>query len=76
MEEGIALVRAGDLAGYDQHCVRAKSDDRDATQLYMLLRGPLQGRLLEIGYSDATDLYDAPPPTWAAGGFIAFEKVD
>jgi hypothetical protein len=75
MEDGIALVEAGDYHGYDQHCVRAKSDDRDAAQLYMLLRGPLRGELLEIGYSDATDLYDAPPPTWAAGGFIAFEKV-
>ena len=75
MEEGIALVAAGDYRGYDQHCVRAKSDDRDATQLYMLLRGPLRGRLLDIGYSDATDLYDAPPPTWAAGGLIAFEKL-
>ena len=74
MEHGIALVAAGDHRGYDQHCVRAKSDDRDATQLYMLLRGPLQGQLLDIGYSDATDLYDAPPPTWAAGGFIAFER--
>ena len=75
MEEGIALVAAGDYRGYDQHSVRARSDDRDATQLYTLLRGPLHGQLLDIAYSDATGLYDAPPPTWAAGGFIAFEKV-
>lgn len=75
MEEGMALVDAGDYRGYDQHCVEAKSDDRDAAQLYRYLRGPLQGRLHDIGYSDATDLYDAPAPSWAAGGFIEFEKV-
>lgn len=74
MEEGIDLVAAGDYWGYDQHCVRAKSDDRDATQLYMLLRGTLDGNLLDIGYSDSTNLYGAPPPTWAAGGFIDFTR--
>lgn len=74
MEKGIALVESSDFWGYDQHCVEAKSDDRDATQVYMLLRGPLRGRLVDIGYSDATDLYDAPAPTWAAGGFIEFTK--
>lgn len=58
----------------DPHCVRAKSDDRDATQLYMLLRGPLGGHLLDIGYFDAIDLYGAPPPTWAASGFIEFTR--
>ena len=73
MEAGIKLVEAGDHWGYDQHCVTAKSDDRDAAQLYRLLRGELDGRLIEIGASDATDLYDAPAPSWAAGGFIAFE---
>lgn len=75
MEAGIALIAAGDHAGYDSHCVEIKSDDRDAAQLYSHLRGPLQGQLLDIGASDATDLYDAPAPSWAAGGFIAFEKV-
>ena len=75
MTRGIELVEAGDYRGYDQHCVEAKSDDRDATQLYMYLRGPLEGTLLDIGASDATDLYDAPPPTWAAGGFIEFRRA-
>lgn len=74
MEAGIELVEAGDHWGYDQHCVTAKSDDRDAAQLYRFLRGELDGRLIEIGASDATDLYDAPAPSWAAGGFIAFER--
>lgn len=75
MEHGIELVAAGDHAGYDAHCVVAKSDDRDAAQLYSHLRGPLHGRLIEIGWSDSTELYGAPPPTWAGGGFIAFDRV-
>ena len=75
MEAGIALIDAGDYWGYDQHCVAAKSDDRDAAQLYRFLRGPVQGRLLDIGASDATELYDQPAPSWAAGGFIEFKKA-
>lgn len=75
MEAGIALINAGDYWGYDQHCVAAKSDDRDAAQLYRFLRGPLEGTLLEIGASDATELYDQPAPSWAAGGFIEFKRV-
>ena len=76
IKRGIALVASGDYWGYDQHCVVAKSDDRDAAQLYMYLRGPLQGELIDIGWSDSTELYGAPAPTWAAGGFVKFEKVD
>lgn len=74
MEAGISLIEAGDYWGYNQHCVEAKSDDRDVAQLFRFLRGPLDGHLLEIGWSDSTDLYDQPPPTWAAGGFIVFES--
>ena len=75
MKTGMALIEEGDHRGYDAHCVEAKSDDRDAAQLYNYLRGPLRGTLLDIGASDATELYDAPAPSWAAGGFIAFEPV-
>jgi len=75
METGITLMEAGDYWGYNQHCVTAKSDDRDVGQLYRFLRGPLRGELLDIGWSDTTELYDQPAPTWAAGGFIAFEKA-
>lgn len=74
METGIALIDGGDYWGYDQHCVRAKSDDRDAAQLYLFLRGPLKGRLHDIGWSDTTGLYGAPAPTWAGGGLIGFER--
>lgn len=75
MEEGIALIEAGDFWGYDQHCVEVKSDDRDAAQLYTFLRGPLSGTLLDIGWSDTAAAYDAPSPTWAGGGFIEFAKT-
>lgn len=72
METGISLIEAGEYWGYNQHCVVARSDDRDAAQLYRFLRGPMKGELLDIGWSDSTELYDRPPPTWAAGGFIVF----
>lgn len=75
MRIGIELIEAGDYWGYNQHCVLAKSDDRDVAQLYRYLRGPLRGELFDIGWSDSTELYDTPPPTWAAGGFIVFEKA-
>ncbi len=76
MQIGIELIEAGDYWGYDQHCVEAKSDDRDVAQLFRFLRGPMQGRLLDIAWSDSTQLYGEPPPTWAAGGFIVFEPAD
>ena len=75
MEAGIGLIEGGDHWGYDQHCVSAKSDDRDTVQLFRLLQGPLRGVLVDIGASDATELYDAPAPSWAAGGFIVFDSV-
>lgn len=75
METGISLIEVGNYWGYNQHCVAARSDDRDVAQLFRYLRGPLQGELIGIGWSDSTELYDQPPPTWAAGGFISFERV-
>ena len=75
MEEGISLLERGDYWGYDQHCVQAKSDDRDVGQLLRHLRGPLRGSLIDIGWSDSTELYGQPAPTWAGGGFIEFQTV-
>ncbi len=75
IQAGLGLIEAGDYWGYDQHCVRAKSDDRDVAQLFRFLRGPMRGRLLDIAWSDSTELYDQPPPTWAAGGFMVFEPA-
>ena len=74
IEEGIDVLAKGDDWGYNQHCVDAKSDARDAGQLYRALRGPLSGRILDLVYTDATALYAAPPPTWVAGALIVWEK--
>ena len=67
IEEGIELLAQGDYWGYNQHCVRAKSDARDAGQVFRCLRGPMAGRILDLTYSDAADLYQAPPPTYLGG---------
>ena len=60
----IKLLEAGDYWGYNQHCVSAKSDARDAGQVFRYLCGPMKGRILDLTYSDATELYEAEPPTW------------
>jgi hypothetical protein len=72
--EGIDLLAQGDYWGYNQHCVDAKSDARDAGQLFRYLRGPMTGHILDLVYTDASRLYNAPPPTWVAGALIAWEK--
>lgn len=75
LEEGIALLERGDYAGYNQHCVDAKSDARDAGQVFRYLRGPLTGRVLDITSSDATSLYDSPPPTWVATALYEWQRA-
>ena len=64
IQEGIDLLAAGDYWGYNQQCVRAKSDARDAGQVFRYLRGPMQGEIIDLVYTDAADLYGSPPPTW------------
>ncbi|MCA9980322.1 MAG: hypothetical protein KDD89_05805 [Anaerolineales bacterium] len=73
LEEGIALLEAGDYWGYNQHCVTAKSDARDAGQLFRYLRGPMRGYVRDITYSDASELYAAPPPTWVAAALFEWQ---
>ena len=75
IEEGIRLLEAGDYWGYNQHCVTAKSDARDAGQVFRYLCGPLRGRIEDITSSDAAALYKQPPPTWVAAALIAFERA-
>jgi hypothetical protein len=70
IEEGIELLSRADYWGYNQHCVSAKSDARDAGQVFRYLRGPMHGRILDLTYTDAAELYHAPPPTWVAGALI------
>lgn len=75
IEEGIELLARGDYWGYNQHCVRAKSDARDAGQVFRYLRGPMAGRILDLTDSDAADLYGALPPTWVAAALIEWLPV-
>lgn len=70
IEEGIEILARGDYWGYNQHCVRAKSDARDAGQVFRYLRGPMQGRILDLVPSDAAELYRQPDPTWVAAALI------
>lgn len=75
IEDGIALLEKGDYWQYNQHCVDAKSDARDAGQVFRYIRGPMTGRVLDMSFTDATELYQQPPPTWVAGALMAWEPV-
>ena len=70
IEEGIALLGRGDYAGYDAHCLRAKSDARDAGVVFRYLRGELRGEILDMAYTDAAALYESPDPTWVAAPLV------
>lgn len=74
LEDGIALLEKGDYWGYNQHCVEAKSDARDAGQVFRYLRGPMKGRVLDTTYSDASDLYKTPAPTWVAAALFEWKN--
>jgi hypothetical protein len=73
IEEGMEILSHGDYWGYNQHCVRAKSDARDAGQVFRYLRGSMQGRILDLTYSDAAELYRQPSPTWVAAALIEWQ---
>ena len=75
IQEGLDILRDGDYWGYNQHCVVAKSDARDAGQVVRYLLGPLQGHILDMTYTDTTDMYNSPPPTWVAGALIEQRPV-
>jgi hypothetical protein len=70
INEGIEILGRGDYWGYNQHCVTAKSDARDAGQVFRYVRGPMRGEILDLAYSDASDLYRQPKPTWVAAALI------
>lgn len=73
IEDGIRILEKGDYWGYNQHCVQAKSDARDAGQVFRYLRGPMTGRVIDMSYTDASDLYKQPPPTWVAGALVEWQ---
>jgi hypothetical protein len=35
----------------------------------------MKGQILDLAYSDATDLYNAPPPTWVAAALIEWQPI-
>jgi hypothetical protein len=76
IEEGMALLARGDYWGYNQHCVEAKSDARDAGQAFRYLCGPMVGQILDLTYTDASELYRSPPPTWVAAALMAWRPAD
>jgi hypothetical protein len=75
IEEGLALLRAGDYWGYNQHCVAAKSDARDAGQITRYLLGPLAGRIHDLVACDTTEMYRQPAPTWVAAALIELSPL-
>ena len=70
IEAGMRILERGDYWAYNQHCIVSKSDARDTGQVYRCLRGPMTGELLDISYTDSSELYDQPKPTWVAGALI------
>ncbi len=70
IDEGLAILGAGDYWAYNQHCVAAKSDARDAGQVMRYLLGPLSGRILDLTWCDTTAMYNQPTPTWVATALI------
>jgi hypothetical protein len=75
IEAGIEILGRGDYWGYNQHCVEAKSDARDAGQVFRYLRGPMQGRIVDLTSSDASELYGQPKPTWVAAALMEWRLV-
>jgi len=75
IEAGIAILERGDYAGYNRHCVEAKSDARDAGQVFRYLRGDMKGRVVDMAFTDATELYRAPPPTWVAAPLVEWRSA-
>ncbi|GIK29807.1 MAG: hypothetical protein BroJett007_29450 [Chloroflexota bacterium] len=43
--------------------------------MFRYLRGPMTGRVVDITYSDAGELYHAPPPTWVAAPLVEWTLV-
>jgi hypothetical protein len=73
IEQGMRILERGDYWGYNQHCVRAKSDARDAGQVFRYLRGPMRGSIVDLTYGEADELYKSPKPTWVAAALIKWE---
>ena len=58
----MVLLAHGDYAGYDAHCVEAKSDARDAGQVFRYLRGELEGKILDFDLHRRGGVVRVPAP--------------
>jgi hypothetical protein len=76
INDGLVLLRAGDYWGYNQHCVDAKSDGRDAGQVLRYLLGPLEGKILDVVADDMAPAYGKPAPTWVTGALVELTPVE
>ena len=74
--QGMELLAGGDYAAYDAHCVRAKSDARDAGQVFRYLRGEMRGEIVDLAYTDAAELYESPDPTWVAAPLVEWKVAE
>lgn len=74
IEKGIGVLAAGDYWGWNQHCVVGKSDARDAGAVFRHIRGPMAGRIVDLTWSDASELYKSPPPTWVAAALVEWKR--
>lgn len=75
INEGLAILKAGDYWGYNQHCAAAKSDGRDAGQVLRYLLGPLDGHILDLVWGDMSGPYNAPAPTWVSGALVELRRA-
>jgi hypothetical protein len=75
IEDGIRILERGDYWGYNQHCVESRSDARDAGQVYRYLRGPMTGKVLDMTYTDSSEIYHQPRPTWVAAALVEWTPV-
>ena len=69
------MLWIGDYWGYDQHCVGAKSDGRDACQVVRYLLGPLKGEILDLVADDMAGAHKKPAPSWVAGALVRLRRT-
>jgi hypothetical protein len=52
---------------------RAEVFTQSVRRVLRYLRGPMRGRILDLTYSDAFDLYRQPKPTWVAAALMEWQ---
>jgi hypothetical protein len=44
-------------------------------QVFRYLRGAMEGRIIDLTYTDASELYHQPEPTWVAAALMAWQPL-